>query len=115
MFSDFCLFVASIYLFWSSGHTAEINQVKFNKQGTMLASCSDDCTARIWTSKLWNDINGVLATRPNGESKVENALEYPERFILSGHSHSVHEIRWCPCEDNSTEKLLATCVPMSFI
>ena len=28
----------------SSGHTNEVNQVKFNKPKTILASCSDDYT-----------------------------------------------------------------------
>eukprot|EP00742_Colponemidia_sp_Colp-10_P002767 GILJ01002957.1.p1 GENE.GILJ01002957.1~~GILJ01002957.1.p1 ORF type:complete len:498 (+),score=66.24 GILJ01002957.1:214-1707(+) len=31
-----------------SGHTDEVNVVKWNPQGSLLASCSDDCTAKLW-------------------------------------------------------------------
>ena len=30
------------------GHTDEVNAVKWAPSGTMLASCSDDCTAKVW-------------------------------------------------------------------
>lgn len=31
-----------------TGHTDEVNAVKWDPSGTLLASCSDDCTAKIW-------------------------------------------------------------------
>ena len=31
-----------------SGHTDEVNAVKWDPSGTLLASCSDDCTAKVW-------------------------------------------------------------------
>ena len=31
-----------------SGHKDEVNAVKWDPSGTLLASCSDDCTAKIW-------------------------------------------------------------------
>jgi hypothetical protein len=34
------------------GHTDEVNAVKWDPTGTMLASCSDDCTAKV---RLYND------------------------------------------------------------
>ena len=30
------------------GHTDEVNAVKWDPSGTLLASCSDDCTAKVW-------------------------------------------------------------------
>lgn len=30
------------------GHTDEVNAVKWDPSGTFLASCSDDCTAKVW-------------------------------------------------------------------
>ena len=34
-----------------SGHTDEVNAIKWDPTGTMLASCSDDFSARIWSVK----------------------------------------------------------------
>merc|ERR1711920_206300 len=31
-----------------TGHNDEVNAVKWSPSGTLLASCSDDCTAKIW-------------------------------------------------------------------
>lgn len=31
-----------------TGHTDEVNAVKWDPSGKMLASCSDDCTAKVW-------------------------------------------------------------------
>lgn len=31
-----------------SGHEDEVNAVKWDPSGTLLASCSDDCTAKVW-------------------------------------------------------------------
>ena len=30
------------------GHTDEVNAVKWDPSGSLLASCSDDCTAKVW-------------------------------------------------------------------
>jgi len=34
-----------------SGHTDEVNAVKWDPSGCLLASCSDDCTAKVWDVK----------------------------------------------------------------
>ncbi|MGK3751537.1 MAG: WD40 repeat protein, partial [Bacillariaceae sp.] len=31
-----------------TGHTDEVNAVKWDPSGSLLASCSDDCTAKVW-------------------------------------------------------------------
>jgi transducin (beta)-like 1 len=33
------------------GHTDEVNAIKWDPTGTMLASCSDDYTAKVWSVK----------------------------------------------------------------
>ena len=33
------------------GHSDEVNAVKWDPTGNLLASCSDDCTAKIWSLK----------------------------------------------------------------
>eukprot|EP00549_Striatella_unipunctata_P000138 CAMPEP_0118679966 /NCGR_PEP_ID=MMETSP0800-20121206/4086_1 /TAXON_ID=210618 ORGANISM="Striatella unipunctata, Strain CCMP2910" /NCGR_SAMPLE_ID=MMETSP0800 /ASSEMBLY_ACC=CAM_ASM_000638 /LENGTH=774 /DNA_ID=CAMNT_0006576029 /DNA_START=284 /DNA_END=2608 /DNA_ORIENTATION=+ len=35
-----------------NGHTDEVNAVKWDPSGTLLASCSDDCTAKVWDAGL---------------------------------------------------------------
>ena len=41
-----------------SGHTDEVNAVKWDPSGTLLASCSDDCTAKVWD--VTSDSTGPL-------------------------------------------------------
>jgi WD40 repeat protein len=41
-----------------SGHTDEVNAVKWDPSGTLLASCSDDCTAKVWD--VSSDLTGPL-------------------------------------------------------
>jgi len=40
------------------GHTDEVNAVKWDPSGTLLASCSDDCTAKVWD--VSSDLTGPL-------------------------------------------------------
>jgi transducin (beta)-like 1 len=93
-----------------SGHTNEVNQVKFNKHKNILASCSDDYTARIWLSDAWTNSDGSMATAGQDLDEAESAEKYPAKFILSGHTNPVGAIRWCPTESGDTETLLATYV-----
>jgi transducin (beta)-like 1 len=93
-----------------SGHTNEVNQVKFNKHKTILASCSDDFTARIWLSEAWTSPDGSIAAPDPSITDAELASKYPAKFVLSGHTNSVGAIRWCPTENGDTETLLATYV-----
>lgn len=90
-------------IIYFSGHSKSVNQVKFNKQGTMLASCSDDHTACIWFKEAWTDINGFIATGGNELNESPN-------ITLFGHTKQVIDIQWCPCRDGTAEKLLATYV-----
>lgn len=58
---------------WYDGHEDEVNCLKFDPSGRLLASCSDDQTTRIWSSK-------------------SSAMEQ----CLREHTKEVYTIRWCP-------------------
>lgn len=75
-----------------SGHSNEVNQVKCNSRRTLLASCSDDGTARIW------DVVDAKQGRTSNKPPV----------ILSGHSTTVSSIAWCPWDQTSDYDILAT-------
>jgi|EP01047_Picozoa_sp_COSAG01_P009832 transducin (beta)-like 1 len=72
-----------------SGHKDEVNAVKWDPTGTLLASCSDDCTAKVWsvdspTCKL--DLHGK-----------------------DGHAKEIYTIKWSPTgpgTSNASRKLL---------
>lgn len=69
------------------GHKTEVNAVSWSPDGTMLASCSDDGTAKIWT--------------------MEEGL----KFDLVGHSKEIFNIKWTPTGPGSAnpEKPLYLC------
>lgn len=75
-----------------SVHTGEVNQLKCNASGTRLASCADDATARIYD----------IATITNTESPI---------LVLTGHSHTLSTLIWCPTTPEGEHELLLTCVP----
>jgi FOG: WD40 repeat len=56
-----------------TGHREWVRQIKVSPDGTLLASCSNDHTARVWS----------LATK---ETKAE----------LRGHDHTVECVAWAP-------------------
>jgi transducin (beta)-like 1 len=60
-----------------SGHDDEVNAVCWSPGGELLASCSDDSTAKIWT--------------------VEDGLKYD----LRGHLKEIFTLRWTPTGPNS--------------
>ncbi|KAJ3414141.1 hypothetical protein HDV05_007003 [Chytridiales sp. JEL 0842] len=64
------------------GHTSEVNTIKWDPTGTILASCSDDTTAKIWSL----DSDGPL-------------------FDLIGHSKEVYGLSWAP---ETSQRILAT-------
>lgn len=55
------------------GHEDEINCIRFDPSGMLLASCSDDYTAKIWSTKS----NKML-------------------FNLAEHTREVYTMKWCP-------------------
>lgn len=55
------------------GHEDEINCLKFDSSGKLLASCSDDYTARIWSTKTSSQVH-----------------------LLKEHTREVYTMQWCP-------------------
>mmetsp|Transcript_17933 Transcript_17933/g.38757 ORF Transcript_17933/g.38757 Transcript_17933/m.38757 type:complete len:1121 (+) Transcript_17933:227-3589(+) len=58
-----------------TGHADEVNAVKWDPSGTLLASCSDDCTAKVW------DINS-----PSNEPKWD----------FKSHQQEIYTVKWSP-------------------
>lgn len=55
------------------GHTSEVNAIKWDPSGSLLASCSDDLSAKIWSTKqdTW-------------------------MFDLQGHKREIYTVTWSP-------------------
>lgn len=70
-----------------SGHDDEVNAVCWSPGGELLASCSDDSTAKIWTT--------------------EEGLKYD----LRGHLKEIFTLRWTPTgpHSNHPDKPLFLC------
>ncbi|CAM9667584.1 unnamed protein product, partial [Sphacelaria rigidula] len=56
-----------------SGHTDEVNAIKWDPSGSLLASCSDDYTAKIWKM---------------GQTSCVHSLEE--------HDKEIYTIKWSP-------------------
>jgi len=63
------------------GHTDEVNAVKWDPSGTLLASCSDDCTAKVWQ---WD---GNLAI---GTHKKDPLWDFTK------HEQEIYTVKWSP-------------------
>lgn len=82
-----------------SGHEDEINQLKYSPSRTLLASCSDDTTTRIWrVDKIDNDSEEIIPGLATSEQTV----------VLTGHTHSVNSVGWLPVTDPGTNEIVAT-------
>ncbi len=62
-----------------TGHSNEVNAIKWDPTGQLLASCSDDMTIKIWNHK--ND---------------------SYRHSLSAHSREIYTIKWSPTGNSIT-------------
>lgn len=58
-----------------SGHKDEVNAVKWDYSGKLLASCSDDCTAKVW--------------------EVESDRTEPLHDFVS-HNQEIYTVKWSP-------------------
>ncbi|EEC48639.1 predicted protein, partial [Phaeodactylum tricornutum CCAP 1055/1] len=63
-----------------SGHTDEVNAVKWDPSGQLLASCSDDCTAKVWD--------------------VESDRTDPLHDLTS-HQQEIYTVKWSPTGSGS--------------
>ncbi|KAI5836011.1 WD40 repeat-like protein [Schizophyllum commune Tattone D] len=85
-----------------SGHSTEINQIKANRDGTKLATCSEDRTARVW------DISLIRASSPAGEDFPGLGITDLRSVVLEGHEKGVSTITWQPALVEGVPELLAT-------
>jgi len=74
-----------------TGHTDEVNAVKWDPSGSLLASCSDDCTAKVW------DVNS---------DRKEPMYDF------KSHQQEIYTVKWAPTGPGSKnpdkKPLLAT-------
>jgi WD40 repeat protein len=68
------------------GHTDEVNAVKWDPSGSFLASCSDDCTAKVWAF----------------DSDRTDPL-----YNFTDHSQEIYTVKWSPSRGQQ-RPLLAT-------
>jgi transducin (beta)-like 1 len=66
------------------GHTDEVNAVKWDPSGTYLASCSDDCTAKVW--EVGSDRSGPL-------------------YDFTSHRQEIYTVKWSPTGPGSSNPL----------
>ncbi|KAI0073703.1 WD40 repeat-like protein [Panus rudis PR-1116 ss-1] len=76
-----------------TGHTSEVNQIKFSPNKKLLASCADDHTTRIW---------------PVIEGQSGLTISYTLE-VLWGHTQTVTSIAWQPPTAEGESNILATC------
>lgn len=78
------------------GHRDEINVVKFSPCGTLLASCADDHSVRIWS--LANIPGLTLGDRLTEQDKLRKIddEDHGGVIVLEGHGNDVHAVAWAP-------------------
>lgn len=88
-------------------HAAEVNQIRFNADHDMLASCSDDYTAKIW------EIPPLLAS-----STVQQLGSDVEKLLvctLTGHTQRVTRVMWSTTESQTVATSVVASSPLSCI
>ncbi|KAM0746583.1 WD40 repeat-like protein [Meredithblackwellia eburnea MCA 4105] len=91
------------------GHRDEVNAVQFSPCGTLLASCSDDSSVRVWSLRqipgLPMDRSREVAT----EGRLIDNSDNQGSLVLEGHEKEVHKVAWAPWEEGQAgPKLLAS-------
>ena len=101
------------------GHAKEINAIKWSPHSHLLCSCSDDGTAKIWTSSTANTLP-LSTTVEEGEVGEDLEKKSPEStnptlpysrvrsyallHTLAGHADGIYTVEWSP----NSPSLLAT-------
>jgi WD40 repeat protein len=74
------------------GHKDEVNACRFDPTRTVLATCSDDKTVRLWS------MLDILPTGPKREEStpVTEVIRNGGTLVLEGHTKDVQTIMWHP-------------------
>ena len=72
------------------GHTDEVNAIQWNPAKSILASASDDGTARLWS--LSSSSSGSGGSGTGGDGCVG---------VLAGHKKAVYSAKWAPTGEGS--------------
>ncbi|GAA5994291.1 WD40 repeat domain-containing protein [Rhodotorula paludigena] len=105
------------------GHRDDVNVVKFSPCGTLVASCADDTTVRVWSLRNIGPIAREIAAKPvkkgDAARKIDAEADDDEQpgggggvWVLEGHESDVHQIAWHPTagkEGSTGPRLLASC------
>lgn len=90
------------------GHRDEVNVVKFSPCGTLVATCSDDHTVRIWSLRNLPALASTIdkkSVKKGDESRKIDIEDEAGCLVLEGHESEVHQISWKPgCGKEGTEK-----------
>lgn len=88
------------------GHRDEVNVVKFSPCGTLLASCSDDGTIRLWSLRNIPGLALGNKVTAREEGRLIDDEDNSGVLVLEGHSRDVHTIAWGPWKKGSDEQRL---------
>ncbi|TNY18057.1 WD40-repeat-containing domain protein [Rhodotorula diobovata] len=113
------------------GHRDDVNVVKFSPCGTLVASCADDTTVRVWSLRGIAPIARDIAAKPCRRGDAARRIDaVPEGggqgegggagrggvgggvWVLEGHESDVHQVAWHPTagkEGSDGPRLLASC------
>lgn len=112
------------------GHRDDVNVVKFSPCGTLVASCADDTTVRVWSLRGIAPIARDIAAKPCRRGDAARRIDaVPEGggqgegggagrggvgggvWVLEGHESDVHQVAWHPTagkEGTDGPRLLAS-------
>lgn len=77
------------------GHQDEVNSIKWDPTGTLLASASDDCTVKIWRPIRQSGTSVSLASRTSNGQNVSSSSDYLVQDYTD-HTKEVYTVRWSP-------------------